>query len=178
MVNDRESNQYRFEEKRGGDLTEVESRRCIELLRTGKAVKLETQHQEDYVRRTLNNSPTVILVHFSGEIIALGVFKGSRVEYADRVISNSGYQFDRQTPEVGYVVVAETHRKQGLGLAIVRMLCETREGALFATTNKDSMKHHLAAVHFESKGHEWKGEEDALLSLWIRADLLKEANKS
>ena len=70
-------------------------------------------------------------------------------------------------PELGYVAVAKAHRGKHLSSRIFDALLASHEGALFATTDDDKMKHLLETRGFAKKGDEWPGQRGTL-SQWQR----------
>jgi len=52
----------------------------------------------------------------------VGAIKGQRANYARAIAQRSGFGFDPQTHEPGYMVVRESHRKRGISKAITERL--------------------------------------------------------
>jgi hypothetical protein len=115
-----------------GDLTSDERARCLEIIRGGNAVNPESAAQE------LPISQRLAVARLGNQIVGIGAIKRGRADYAARIAGRSGVQFEPETPELGYVAVADEHRGAGLSGQIVNQLL--REGPLFATTSNPRMK--------------------------------------
>jgi hypothetical protein len=140
-----------------------EMEKCMDLIGRGGAVNLRT------MRRDLPRSLTVVIARHEGEIVGVGVIKPVREDYAAGIASKSGYNLPLDTPELGYVVVAQAHRGSGLSHGITALLLSLHKGRLFATTDSPMMKRALTNAGFLQVGKEWQGKR-GLLSLCERQE--------
>lgn len=142
-------------------LSEGDLAQCLQLLKNGGAVNVETAAQE------LPVAPLVAIHRDGGSVVAVGAIKVKRPHYARGVAKKSGFKFDDQCHEIGYVAVAETHGNRGLSKAITaKLLAEFTQRPVFATTSNKRMKSSLTRAGFSQRGTEWDGKNPKL-SLWM-----------
>lgn len=141
-------------------LGEEERATCVDIVTAGGAVKLV------YAEAELPLAPVVALVRSGQEIVGVGAIKRIR-PYTASVARYSGYPFNPNTNELGYVAVDDKHENRGLSSRIVTALLSKHDGPLFATTDDDRMKNTLRKAGFQMKGHEWDGDRGCL-SLWLK----------
>lgn len=135
---------------------------CVAILKTGGAVDVLS------AKRELPRSSIVAIARLGQEIVGIGAIKRARSKYAAKIATQGDFAFDPHMNELGYVAVAEKHRRRKLSKGIVAFLLSKHKGALFATTSSDAMKSTLQQSGFQEKGRHWEGGNGALLSLWIR----------
>lgn len=147
-----------------GDLTDGELGACIAIVNRGDAVDPESADEE------LGRSEVIAIARKGADIVGVGAIKRVRTGYASKIASSmkSGWSFDPNTLEVGYVAVDAQRRKRGLSHRIVAALLSKHQDRLFATTSNEGMKKTLAGAGFVPKGQEWRGQKHNLLSLWIK----------
>jgi hypothetical protein len=155
---------YEYERRTAGQLGTTDLAAVVELLRQGAAVDPQSAAEE------LPKAEAVVLVKRGSQIVGVGAIKRSRPWYAEWVQNKSKASFANNLPEVGYVAVAEHHRRRGLSKCIVAKLLVGFSTPLFATTDDPRMKQTLAHFGFAAKGQEWDGERGRL-SLWLRSDM-------
>ena len=150
-------------EKVGGALSAQEIISCVTVVREGCAVDPERAELE------LPRAVTVALVRAGSEIVGVGAIKRPRPNYAALIANavRSGFVFDTQMNELGYVAVLMVHRGGRSGL-IMDSLLGRFSGPLWATTSEELMKHSLSNRGFSQKGKEWLNPEGKRLSLWIK----------
>jgi len=95
------------------------------------------------------------------------VIEERRPKYAASKAKISGFEFDKNTLELGYVAVDADHRNKGLSVCIAARLVAEQNDKLFATTSDEFMKKTLARVGFRKRGDDWKGRK-GILSLWYK----------
>lgn len=148
-------------EDRSGGLTAEELELCVTLLARGSAV------DPDFAREELPHAPMRVVATLDGVIVGVGAIKRARPGYAARNATKAAYPIASDMLELGYVTVGKAHRGHHLSSRIVDALLSKPWGPLYATTDKDEMKHVLSQRKFERRGREWDGEVGCL-SLWIR----------
>lgn len=142
-------------------LPKAELAQCLELLKAGGAVSVESAAKE------LPAAPLVAVHRDGGKIVAVGAIKRKRPMYAAGVAGKSGYQFSDECHEIGYVAVSAAHGGRGLSKAVTsKLLTEFTQRPIFATTSNPRMKRTLTGAGFSQRGKEWKGESQKL-SLWM-----------
>ena len=156
-----EAADYSVTTRAADTLTQAERARCIEILKEGEAVNVDTAREE------LPHSVALVVARHGDEIVGVGTIKRPRAWYAAKVSKSSGAPVPAETPELGYVAVAKAHRGKHLSSRIFDALLASHEGALFATTDDDKMKHLLETRGFAKKGDEWPGQRGTL-SQWQR----------
>ncbi len=132
-----------------GDLSESERQACAEIITAGEAV------DPQWARAQLPVAISIAVARLAGEIVGVGAIKQVRPGYATSIAGRSKFAFHSDTPELGYVAVAERHGRQGLSRRILTCLTDEREGALFATTDDPNMKKVLLAAGFTERGQPW-----------------------
>jgi GNAT superfamily N-acetyltransferase len=143
------------------DLSNEDIEACISLIREGGASYPKSVPE-------LTRAMVVAIVHDGHEIVGVGAIKEKRPEYASIIARRSGFRFNKNIHELGYVAVNESHRGLGLSYAItVKLLATFRERPLFATTANKYMKGTLEQAGFVRRGNEWPGFSGEL-SLWIK----------
>lgn len=137
----------------------------VAFLAKGRAVDVKSARQE------LQRATATALAFSEEAIVAVGAIKGKRPDYASQIAKYSGFSFDENMPELGYIAVESSHRGNGLSHRIVsELLGLTPNAPLFATTYNDRMKHVLLKAGFEKRGNEWRSQMSPgqMLSLWIK----------
>ncbi len=134
---------------------------CVDIVTAGGAVSPVHAEAE------LPLAPVTAIVKSGEEIVGVGAIKRARPGYAAGRAQKSGYAFDPNMNELGYVAVQRKHWDHGLSARLVEVLLSKHVGPLWATTDNDAMKPTLERAGFVRKGHEWDGERGCL-SLWIK----------
>lgn len=142
-------------------LKAAEVTKCITIIRKGSAVNPKS------AATGFPNSTLISVARSKNEIVGVGVIKERRPKYAAGKAKDSGFQFDKNTLELGYVAVDPDHRNKGLSLCIAARLVAEHGTQLFATTSDAFMKKTLGKVGFRKKGVDWKGTK-GMLSLWYK----------
>ncbi|MSV35203.1 MAG: hypothetical protein EXQ47_06330 [Bryobacterales bacterium] len=103
------------------------------------------------------------------DTVGVGAIKQPRQGYARGIAGadKSGFAFDPQMNELGYVAVLAAHRGGRSG-QIMNSLLERFNISLWATTSDELMKHSLRNRGFLQKGNEWLNAKGKKLSLWLR----------
>ena len=143
-------------------LTETETRVCIELIVAGNAV--DRTHVEYWFTRSVS----VAIKRWDNEIAGVGVIKPARCDYVETVAKRSGVVLPSDMNELGYITVSERFRGQKISHAIVQALISAYEVSLFATTSNPRMQRTLENFGFEQKGNTWHGNRGDELSLWVK----------
>jgi hypothetical protein len=144
-------------------LSKDEIARCLSIIREGGAVDSAS------AKKQLPRARAVAVVRSGDEIVGVGAIKQARPSYASRVAKKSGFSFDRNMLELGYVARDKSHRGHNLSRQIVSELLSAFPGTpLFATTSSLKMKETLKGAGFEHHGKEWLGRAKKRLSLWIK----------
>lgn len=157
-----ESPTYYLETRLPNRVSLKELARCTAIVKRGDAVDPDSAQLE------LPRAEMLAIASIRMDIVGVGAIKRKRPAYALQIAESSGFSFDQDTQEVGYVAVERAHQGQGLSGRIVAELLSRREGSLFATTSDGRMKKTLANAGFVQKGAEWNGRKGQKLSLWIR----------
>ena len=146
-----------------GDLRKADLAACIAIVKKGDAV------DGDSAARELSRAKMIAVVRTGAEIVGLGAIKRIRTTYASGISSEkkSGFAFDPNIPEMGYIAVAQLHQNHGLSRQIVERLL-SQEVRLFATTSNDYMTATLERCGFVNRGRKWPGRKGNRLSLWIK----------
>lgn len=143
------------------DLKE-EIQACVTLIKEGCAVDPESAAAE------LPRSIVVAIQRDGQDIVAIGAIKRKRPGYASGIARKSGFPFNENSHELGYVAVKESHRRRGLSQEITaKLLAAFQSRPLFATTSNEGMKRTLEKAGFVRQGNEWLGKKGKL-SLWIK----------
>src|SRR5208282_2451824 len=158
---DETTDPYVVAARSGMELTEADRAACVAILTEGGAVDVRTAAWE------LPRASVVATVRRDNILVGVGAIKRERPDYASEKAELSGFEFDPNTPELGYVAVAKEHRERGLSRRIVGALTGDYHGRLFATTDDPYMKKTLGRARFMQRGKEWDGQRGRL-SLWIR----------
>jgi hypothetical protein len=145
----------------GSELSEADRAACMAILSEGGAVNVQTVAWE------LSRASVVATVRRDNVVVGVGTIKRERPDYASEKAESSGYVFDGNTLELGYIAVAKEHRHRGLSSLIVGTLIADCHDRLFATTDDPHMKKTLMHARFTQRGKEWDGQRGRL-SLWIR----------
>lgn len=154
---------YAFECSIGKTLTKEELAACLAVIKEGCAVDSVS------AKRELPKAKAVVTVRFGDEIVAVGVIKRARPRYAAKIATYSGFSFDKNMLELGYVARKESHSGNKFSQQIVaRLLAVLADVPLFATTSHKTMKATLKAAGFVRQGREWPGRKKNKLSLWIK----------
>lgn len=146
-----------------GKLSREELIACVSIIAAGGAV------ERKWVAAELPLAMMVAVKTFRHDIVGVGVIKRRRPDYAADKARRSGFLFDPNIHELGYVAVKETH--QGLGISkeiAATLLAAFQERPLFATTASDRMKKTLERAGFVKSGGEWPARKGGQLSLWIK----------
>jgi hypothetical protein len=151
----------------GRELTPNEIAACTMAIDEGGALE-----DPESAKQELPQAIIVALLHGDRDIVGLGAIKQPRPGYAKRIAGakKSGFAFDPQMNELGYVAILKAHQGERSGL-IMNSLLEHFNGPLWATTSEKLMKYSLANRGFEQKGNEWpsKTHPEKMLSLWIKS---------
>lgn len=142
-----------------GDLSDAELATCVEIVRDGGAVAINLEK--------LQNARMLAVARKRGVIVGVGSIKRDRPDRAVDIARESGFDFPKETPELGYVAVAPQHRRQGLSHHLVDALLKAMSGCLFATTDDEHMMKTLSGAGFVRQGSEWRGRRGQL-SLWVK----------
>ncbi|HEV2522125.1 MAG TPA: hypothetical protein VGT24_07055 [Candidatus Acidoferrales bacterium] len=154
---------YLLEFSPGNALSKDVIAACISVIKEGGAVNSESAAKE------LPKAKIVVIVRDGQDIVGVGAIKERRPEYASKIAKRSGFTFDKNTPELGYVARKKSHRGHRLSEQIVAKLLAALSGIpLFATTSNETMKIALKEAGFAKQGNEWPGTNNNELSLWIK----------
>jgi hypothetical protein len=141
-------------------LTEQELSTCVEIIKDGKAVAITLAK--------LQNARMLAIARKDGVIVGVGAIKRDRPDRAANIARISGFDFPKETPELGYVAVARQHRRRRLSHRLVDALVKAVPGALYSTTDDENMMTTLSAAGFVRHGSDWRGNRGEL-SLWNRS---------
>lgn len=148
---------------RAGELSADDLNDCVEVLREGEAVDI------DSARAELPIAPVVVLKRVDGKIVGLGAIKRQRPDYAARRAASSGWDFDQNMHEIGYVAVRKAFGNRGFSGQIMNaLLAAFPPQPFWATTFNEFMERTLARAGFEKRGDPWAGNKGNTLTLWIR----------
>jgi hypothetical protein len=153
-----------IQNKVGNDLSPDEIKSCAAVLKEGDAVDFKTAERE------LPHAVTVAIMRVGEDVVGVGAIKRQRPRYAKKIASAkcSGYSFDPQIHELGYVAVLKANRGHQ-SRRIVDSLLKTFKGPLWATAFNDRMKSTLKHRSFVQRGKEWPSENgEGQVSLWIK----------
>ena len=153
-----------MQNKVGKDLSPDEIKACLVVLKEGDAVDVKTAERE------LPRAVTVAVARVGEDVVGMGAIKRQRPLYAKRIAGTkcSGFSFDPNMHELGYVAVLKANRGGQSG-PIVDSLLKTFKGSLWATTFHDRMKSTLKHRGFVQRGKEWPSENgEHQVSLWIK----------
>jgi len=159
-----EQDEYLLTSTEPVNLSDDELAACLRIIDQGRAVDIESAGEE------LRLGHALVLVRKKSAIVAVGAIKRARPDYAAGISKprKSGYRFESDMAELGYVAVDERHRGNGLSQVIVTDLIRRYPRPLFATTSNERMKKTLKNAGFQRRGREWKSRTGSPLSLWIR----------
>ncbi len=150
------------------ELSKTEAARCLFLVNEGGALSVR------FTANQLGQSTCVCLVRNDNEIVGVGVIKSPRPQYASGIAKKSGFDFDKNMLELGYVSRDPLHWGKSLSEKIVAgLLSRCSDGPFFATTSNQKMKQTLEHFGFAQKGKEWVGRNKKNLSLWLRCSETK-----
>src|SRR5436309_1189531 len=136
---------------------------CVSVIREGCAVDASSAAKQ------LPKAKSVATVRANGQIVGVGAVKNSRPDYASDIAKKSGFPFDSNMLELGYVTRSPSHRGHRLSEQIVGKLIEAVKGVpLFATTSHETMKGTLSNAGFVQQGHAWTGRNKNEISLWVK----------
>jgi RimJ/RimL family protein N-acetyltransferase len=139
---------------------------CVSVLDEGGALtNVQTAADE------LPHCLVVVVKRDAGRVIGVGAIKDQRPQYAAGIASDkkSGYKFDPNMHEFGYVVVKESHQGNGHSRQITEKLLSLLSGKpLFATTSNPRMIATLTKYGFTQRGKTWKSPRGKDLTLWIK----------
>jgi hypothetical protein len=145
-------------------LSRAELEACLAILDEGDAVDIE------YARDEIPRSMLVAVKKDRAKIVAVGVVKRSRPDYAADKADRAGFAFDKSIHELGYVAVCSSYRGHHLSSAIVdALLANFSSRPIFATTSNEKMMTTLKHAGFDQKGKEWRSMRGSILSLWIKS---------
>jgi GNAT superfamily N-acetyltransferase len=148
---------------REGELSPEDLEECISILDEGKAVNVA------FARRELPVAPVVVLKRVDGKIVGLGAIKRQRPDYAAGRALASGYDFDQNMHEIGYVAVRKAFGRKGFSAQIMNALLSAFPPQPFwATTFNEWMERTLERAGFTKRGDPWQGDSGNTLRLWIR----------
>lgn len=148
----------------GEYLTTSEKILCIEILKSGAAVSIQSAEVE------LSMSPYVALVtNHDEDIVGLGAVKRTREDYAVSTAKKSGFDFVETMAELGYIAVQNQYEGKGIAKAIVGLLLGCCPYELFATTYNARMAKILEKYGFCKRGHTWRNVDNTTdVSLYLR----------
>ncbi len=135
---------------------------CAAIVKRGDAVDPDSAQLE------LPRAKTLVIASTGKNIVGVGAIKRRRPAYALQTAESSGFSFNQDTQELGYVAIEREHQGQRLSGRIVAELLSRHEGSLFATTSDERMRKTLTRAGFVQKGLGWIGRKGQQLSLWIR----------
>jgi hypothetical protein len=154
---------YDWELSPGPKLSNATIDACIAVIREGCAVDIKS------VKLYLPRARMVAVARAASNVVAVGAIKDARPKYAAEIAKGSGYDFDPEMLELGYVARLRSHRGYNLSEKIVaRLLRAIPDVPLFATTSNEKMKGSLSGAGFLQRGTEWLGRKDVRLTLWIK----------
>jgi hypothetical protein len=158
---------YTVVSKPGRELTREEIAACVAVIDEGGALE-----DPETAKRELPHAIAVAIIHGGESVVGVGAIKQARPAYAAGIASDkkSGFSFDSQMSELGYVAILKAHRGGKSGL-VVNSLLKRFEGPLWATTSEKLMTYSLTNRGFERKGNEWPSQTHPgkMLSLWIKS---------
>jgi predicted GNAT family N-acyltransferase len=144
-------------------LSKMAIERCVSLVNEGGALAAR------FGASQLRQSRHVCLVRNDDEIVGVGIIKPPRPWYASGIARRSGFDFDSNMLELGYVSRSRNHRGHGLSQKIVsNLIAVLPRMPLFATTSNEKMKQTLRENRFVQQGKQWQGKNKNRLSLWVR----------
>ena len=149
-----------------GALSQKDLDACVALIKEGGAIT-DPETAAEHLPECL----FVVVQRDGDEIVGVGAIKGQRPDYAKGIASNrkSGYAFDHNMHELGYVVVKDSHQGKGLSKTITDKLLSLFQGKpLFATTSNERMRTTLEKRGFVQRGRSWPNRKDEPITLWIR----------
>jgi len=138
---------------------------CAALIAEGDAVDPDTAAEH------LPQCLFVVVKRDGSQVVGVGAIKGRRSWYAKRIASKgkSGFEFDPDMHELGYVVTRASHRNRGISKEITAKLLSLFQGEpLWATTSNQFMQSTLKRKGFTQKGSSWKSKKGDDLQLWIK----------
>ena len=145
------------------ELSKLELKKCNALIKEGGAVDFAS------AQRQLELAKAVAVVRSGGGIVAVGVIKHPRPRYASGISMKSGYAFDKNILELGYVARDPSHRGQSLSEKVVSsLLSALSDTPLFATASNEKMIETLKDAGFVQRGKEGQGARKNQLSLWVK----------
>jgi hypothetical protein len=158
---------YTIVSKVGRDLTPDEIAACTAAIDEGGALE-----DPETAKKELPHAIVVAILYFDGKIVGVGAIKHARPDYVEGIADGkkSGFVFDQQMNELGYVAILKSHRGGRSG-AVMNSLLDHFDGPLWATTSEELMRYSLANRRFERKGNEWPSQSHhgRMLSLWIKS---------
>ena len=123
-------------------------------------------------QRIRNASRLLFLWASDGQLVGVGALKHPRPSYRNRVFANAQATTasDEYRVELGWVVVAKTHRGRGLSTRIVgELLPFAKNENVFATTRADERVMRYASDHgFEINGKPYPSGRGYDLVLYLR----------
>jgi predicted GNAT family N-acyltransferase len=139
----------------------------VALIQSGDAVG----NNPDTIHHLLSVSHWIAVARagFDHSIVGVSVLKNPNEGYRRDTFSNakkSIHTFEN-APELGYVTVAESWRKQGISRDLVHALACKIEAPTYATTGSATMIKHLKEAGFKRVGDEWQGRNGQLSLLVI-----------
>ena len=138
----------------------------VALIKEGGAIT-----DPETAREHLPECLFVVVQRDGDQIVGVGAIKGQRPGYAISTSGDrkSGYAFDKNMHELGYVVVRKSHQANGLSKSITDKLLSLFEGMpLFATTSSERMRATLEKRGFVQRGRSWPNKKGDPITLWIR----------
>jgi hypothetical protein len=159
---------YETESHLPNELSKFDLKKCKALIKEGGAVDFAS------AERQLGLAKAVAVVRSGGGIVAVGVIKYPRPRYASGISMKSGYAFDKNMLELGYVARDPSHRGQSLSEKVVSsLLSALPDTPLFATTSNEKMIETLKGAGFVQRGKKWQGARKNQLSLWVKEIAVK-----
>jgi predicted GNAT family N-acyltransferase len=141
--------------------------RFVQMILTGGAIVDTSAAIETRIRKCVS----LIYKQQNGIIVGIAALKVPVKSYRERIGQSTGYDIsESQYPyEVGYVVIEESARGQGLSQQLVEaVISQASPAGLFATTSSPAMHIVLPRVAFKKVGCNYKGADKNMLSLYTR----------
>jgi GNAT superfamily N-acetyltransferase len=103
--------------------------------------------------------------------LAVGAVKRPRENYKSDVARKSEHDITDYAAELGWIYVTPEARGIGLGSRISKALCDSYEGAMFATTRTDNQDMHgiVKKLGFRAVGKPYESAEHVgkKIQLWV-----------
>ena len=142
-------------------------RRFVQMILAGGAIVDTSAAIETRIRKCVS----LIYKQQNGIIVGIAALKVPVKSYRERIGQSTGYYISESLYpyEVGYVVIEESARRQGLSQQLVEaVIGQASPAGLFATTSSLAMHIVLPRVAFKKVGCNYRGADKNMLSLYIR----------